>query len=488
MKIWRLALTAPIVVGTTWLASCGSDDDKKTVPQAEGGAAGEPGREGGAGNAPSGGSAVQGGAAGESSTGDAGAPVSAGGAAPGAAGAVNGAAGSEAGPLTSCDKPLVVDDAPEASIAPNQPMIFQAPGGLTLLVWREGAYRKARVLGDDDALGSVITFPVVNNSSDQIPHYVASAPGRLAYLDWEHTSVTLYDAQNDTWSEPDVHTGLNFPLVQFLANGDTLHVTADAVGSIGSLQVRSTAGAWGIAAPLWSWADDKISLPELMIDANDDGALVAGRQPNTFALVGWPIRNGEVVAEASLPIDGYLTSLDSALLPNGDVLAVFQETTDVILRAATLSYDPDQDAATWSEPVELVQTASLVSGLAIDSRGDATLYYMVGSRDEVRRRIDGTWSAPTELPSSDGWWADPLVDANDTVFVARSVNDSKDLRIISSAAGESTWSDPVDVKGAFGWSFPQRPRMGLHASGHPMVIWHGTNASGGSDILLSVCR
>jgi len=490
MQIRRSAFAGTLLLGFTWLIGCGSDEGKKVEPPEEGGAAGQQATAGGDGNAPSEGGAKPGNDAGAPSTGAAGAPEPGGDGGTGAAGGSDGAAGNGGGigTLTSCDEPLVVDDAPETSIAPSQPTIFQAPGGLTLLTWREAAYRKARVLGDDDTLGSVFTFPIIANSSDQVPHYVASGAGGLVYLDWERTSVTAYDAESDTWSPPDVHAGLNYPLVQFLANGDTLHVVTDAVGSVGSLQTRSAAGAWSAEIPLWSWGADKFSLPELMLDGNDDGALIAARQPNTFALVGWVIQDGKAVGEASVAVGSYLTSLDSALLPNGDVLAVYQNMNDAITRAATLSYDPDQGTASWSEPIELVQPASQISGLSIDSNGDATLFYGFGTTDALLRRIDGVWGDPTELSLSDRWWSDPLVDANDTVFMARALDEPRTLTIISSAAGESHWSAPIDVMGDFGWSFPQRPRMGLHASGHPMVIWQGTNPSGGSDILLSVCR
>lgn len=481
MKHWRLALLGTVVVGSVWAAGCGSNSGKKAVRDGDGGDAGNAGNAASAGNGGEGNAVPGAGAAGEHSSTN--------------AGAANGAAGEPSGnggrgtatELTSCDEPLVIDDLPEASIAPNQPTIWQAPGGLTLITWLEGQFRKGRVLNDDDSLGDVMTFPIINNSSDQVPHYVASAPGRLLYVDRERNSLIFYDAQNDAWLDPEVHAGVYFDIAQFLANGDSLHFITDATGATGSRQVRSSAGVWGAAVPAWSIGPDRIYAPELMINAQDEGALVAARIPNSPELLGWVIRGGEVVAEASVAMGGVATSLDSALLPNGDVLAVYAHAGDAITRTSTLSYDAANNRASWSTPVPLIQSASQVVGLSVDSRGDATLSYGVGLTDVARRRIDGLWGEPTTLPMSDRWWSDPVVDGRDTTFIART-NDDGTFVIISSAAGESTWSMPLDIKRDFGWKFPQRPRMGLHSSGHPMVVWHGTNAAGGSDILLSVCR
>src|SRR5262245_52356289 len=125
MKRWRLALLGTVVLGSMWAAGCGSNSGKKAVR----GGAGESSSPGGAGNA-----APGAGTAGEAPTTNAGASPTDGGAPTGTAGVPNGNAGEANGTagsgnvieLTSCDAPIVIDDTPAASIAPNQPTIWQA--------------------------------------------------------------------------------------------------------------------------------------------------------------------------------------------------------------------------------------------------------------------------------------------------------------------------------------------------------------------------
>jgi hypothetical protein len=254
--------------------------------------------------------------------------------------------------------------------------------------------------------------------------------------------------------------------------------------------VRSKAGVWGTTAPVYSIGPDRIYISQLLVDGLDRGAFIAGTGQSAPTLMGWAIRDGAVVAEASLPIDvsASFTELFLALLPNGDVLIVYQSSADTVLRAVTFSYDEDSGEASFDEPLELEPTPSQTYGLAVNAAGDVTLSHMVATSDFVRRRIDGVWGEPTPLPESDGWFADPIVDASGTTFVARSTGANTALQIRSSAAGSFTWSEPLDVKGDADWTYPQRPRLGIHDSGHPMVIWTGSNASGGRDILLSVCH
>jgi hypothetical protein len=493
MRSWRVVAVGAVLSGWLYAAACGSDSGKRAIRDDAGGAGGAETTDGGAAGAPS-----VGGSAGAESGGDAGAPGTDGGspgagAVPGSGGAPTGEGGAGAVPgtqLTSCDAPIVVDDAAAANIEPDQATIVQGAGGPTLLVWHDGNQRKGRVL-TGNTLGKVFTFPDTVAGSEYYPHYAASGAGRLVYTtpNTSMPSLSVYDPSSDSWTTED-HDGLYWELNQFLANGDTLHVVTNYLGSIGSLQVRSKAGVWGTAAPLYSIAPDRIYISQLLIDSQDRGAFIAGTGQSAPALMGFAIRNGVVVAETSLPIDvgAAFTEVFSALLPNGDVLVVYQSSADTVIRAVTFSYDEDADEASFDEPVELELVSGRIYGLAVDSAGDATLSYALAGPDLVRRRIDGVWGEPTPLSASDGWFADPVVDASGTAFVARASGDTTGLHISSSAPGSFTWSEPLDVRGDIAWTYPQRPRLGIHDSGAPMVIWTGGNPSGGRDILLSVCH
>lgn len=496
MRSWHVVAVGAVLGGWFCAVACGSDPGKRAARHHGGGASGLGGDE--ATDGGTAGTQNPAGGTGADSPGNGGAPGAGAGGSDASAGASPGGGGEPpgnggAGPgtvLTSCDAPLVIDDLPAANIAPDQATITQAPGGPTLITWREGDKRKGRVL-TGNTLGKVVTFPEAVAGSEYYPHFAVSGSGGLIYTtpNTALPSLMVYDSSDDSWS-PDEHTGLWFNLMQFLSNGDSLHVVTDAVGGTGSLQVRSKAGVWGTATPLYNIAPDRIYTSQLRVDSQDRGALVAATGQTAPALKGWAIRDGAFVAEASLAIaaSASFTELFSALLPNGDVLMVYQHSGDTVLRAVTFSYDEVAEKASFSKPVELEQAPTSPYGLAVDARGDATLSYSLAGGDLLRRRVGGVWGVPTPLGVSDGWYADPVVDANGTAFIARANGDYTKLTISSSAAGSLEWSEPLDVMGDFGWTSPQRPRLGLHESGVPMVAWTGSNASGGRDILLSVCH
>jgi len=497
MASWRVVAMGAVVGGSCWVAACGSDPGKKVVPDDGGGAGGVVTSDAGGPATPPSGSDT-GGSGGSAVIADGGSSGVAGngGAPSGAAGTPSGDGGTGPGPgtqLTSCDAPIVIDDLPAADIAPDQATITQGPGGPTLITWREGDRRKGRVL-TGDTLSKVVTFPELNAGSEYFPHFAVAGGGRLVYTtpNTPTTSLYVYDSTNDEWTL-DEHEGLTFPLMQLLSNGDTLHVVTSSggpFGSSGSLVKRSKSGVWAAPAPLYSIAPDRPYISQLLVDGEDRGALLAGTGQTAPALMGWALRNGAAVAEAALPIaaNTAFTELFSALEPNGDVLSVYQTNGDTVTRAVTFSYDADADEATFSEPIELAVAPGQPYGLVVNAQGDATLWYSLAAVDRVVRRVDGVWGEPTTFSASDGWYADPVVDANGTTFVARSFNELADLQIVSSAAGSSQWSPPIDVAGDFGWTDPQRPRLGLDDAGRPMVVWTGSNSSGGRDILLSVCH
>jgi hypothetical protein len=397
-----------------------------------------------------------------------------------------GAAGAEQlGPRVCTD--FVAVATPPTDVSADYALTFSGPDAPLLLTYSApDRYWKARVI-DGPSLGTVASvFDDIGIArAAQAPRAVIGYRHALfaaQAVNATTTSVRRLDVDTDTWSDALPLAGGTLALA-VLPNGFLR--LAEAANYAVALDTIPFTGTDVTTIPVETLINQtQMREADMLVDAEERGVIVALTVDQK--LRGYVLREGQIAAAADEVVP--LNAIDLSLVPlaNGDTIA-FWSVSNENAQMATLSYDEQAGTASWSPPVEIVDTpvSDLVAVGTPD--GELTIAYAAVGGSFAKRFVDGAWSEPVQVgPISSGTAPAIAIAKNGAVAVViEPSNMIESFALNVAVKGDPTWTASALDSGG---GSPFRPTVAFDAADVPVVMWSRGRENGRREVVASNCH